>query len=342
MTQTSVRGASTPTHGRPASGHDPLRERLGRLLTGAVGTIAMTLAAVIVLGTILAGQEFLSASNIAIVGSFVAVPIIVGTFAGFSLLSGVVDLSIGSMVGFSAAAYASLTQAGWGGWSAAAVTLLLCLGFGVLNAVAIVTFNADPIAATLGMLTALRGLCRVLTGGSGAITAFNDQFYEFTNKSFGPLPLLFFISLVVAVLATVVVTKTRLGRHIRAVGGEERAAQRAGMSVSRIRYGALMLSAVGAGIGGILYIGQLGGASNTTGMGLEFQVYAALMIGGYSILRGGVGNPSGGVMGLLVVAGVSNLIDLTGVNTYFTNLIVGALLLAAVFLDRLRGGDAYE
>lgn len=342
MTQTSVPARPTPTSSRPASGHDPMRERLGRLVTGAVGTIAMTLAVVVIVGILLSGREFVSQSNIAIVGSFVAVPIIVGTFAAFSLLSGVVDLSIGSMVGFSAAAFASLTQGGWGAWSAAAVTLVLCVVLGAINAVAIVLFNADPIAATLGMLTALRGVCRVLTGGSGAITAFNEKFFDFTNRSLGPLPLLFFISLVVAVLATVVVTSTRLGRHIRAVGGDERAARRAGMSVTRIRFCALMVSALGAGIGGIVYMGQLGGASNTTGMGLEFQVYAALMIGGYSILRGGVGNPSGGVMGLLVVAGVSNLIDLNGVNVYYTNVIVGALLLAAVFLDRLRGGDAYE
>jgi ribose/xylose/arabinose/galactoside ABC-type transport system permease subunit len=342
MTQTSVPTRSAQAPPSPSSGNDPLHTRLGRLLTGAVGTIAMTLAAVVVLGIILSGREFLSQSNIAIVGSFVAVPVIVGTLAAFSLLSGVVDLSIGSMVGFSAASFAALTEGGWGGWSAAAMTLLLCAVFGAINGVAIVTFNADPIAATLGMLTALRGVCRVLTGGSGSIAAFNEKFYDFTNRSFGPLPLLFFLALVVAVLATVVVTSSRLGRHIRAVGGDERAARRAGMSVARIRFGALILSAFGAGVGGILYIGQLGGASNITGMGLEFQVYAALMIGGYSILRGGVGNPSGGVMGLLVVAGVSNLIDINGVNPYYTNLIVGAMLLAAVLLDRLRGGDAYE
>ena len=331
-------GASVPA----SSGQDPLRERVGRLMTGAVGTIGMTLTAVILIGLVVSGSEFVSQSNIAIVGSFVAVPLIVGTLAAFALLSGVVDLSIGSMVGFSAAAFASLTEGGWSPWPAAGVTLLLCLVFGAINGVAIVIFHADPIAATLGMLTALRGVCRVLTGGSGAITAFNERFYDFTNRSFGPLPLLLFLALVVAAVCTVVVTSTRLGRHIRAVGGDERAARRAGMSVSRIRFGALLVSALGAGIGGILYIGQLGGASNTTGMGLEFQVYAALMIGGYSILRGGVGNPSGGVMGLLVVACVSNLIDLNGVNTYYTNVIVGALLLAAVYLDRLRGGDAYE
>jgi ribose/xylose/arabinose/galactoside ABC-type transport system permease subunit len=92
----------------------------------------------------------------------------------------------------------------------------------------------------------------------------------------------------------------------------------------------------------MIYVGQLGSAAGATGLGLEFQVYAALMIGGYSILRGGVGNPIGGALGLLAVAGVSNILDLGRISPYYVNIIVGLLLLAAGLLDRLRGGDAYE
>lgn len=95
-------------------------------------------------------------------------------------------------------------------------------------------------------------------------------------------------------------------------------------------------------VAGLIYIGQQGGASNTLGTDITFQVYAALMIGGYSIIRGGVGNPLGGAMGLLVIAGVTEIIDLKGINTYYTDVVIGALLLAAVFLDRLRGGDSFE
>jgi ribose/xylose/arabinose/galactoside ABC-type transport system permease subunit len=89
-------------------------------------------------------------------------------------------------------------------------------------------------------------------------------------------------------------------------------------------------------------LGQLGSAALATGVGLEFQVYAALMIGGYSILRGGVGNPIGGALGLLAVAGVANILELKAISPYFVNIIIGLLLLAAVLLDRLRGGDAFE
>jgi len=316
--------------------------RVKGMLESPVASIAIALAVVIAVGLAWLGGSYLSASNISIIGSFAAVPIIVGTCSGLALMSGVVDLSIGSMVGFSATAFAELTSDGWNAWETAAICLLLSLVCGLINALAIVTFGADPIAATLGMLTVLRGLSTVLNGNTGAIASLVSGFYDFLNQRIGPFPILFVLAMLGVLVATLVATKTRLGRHIRAAGGDERAARRAGISVTRIRYGTLMLSALGAGAGGILYIGQLGGSSNLLGTGLEFQIYAALMIGGYSILRGGVGNPAGGVMGLLVVAGVGNMLDVKSINPYYVNVIVGVLLVAAVLLDRLRGGDAYE
>lgn len=317
-------------------------DRAKDVLESPVGTIAIALIIVIVVGVAWLGDTFLSQTNISIIGSFVAVPIVVGTLSSFALLGGVVDLSIGSMVGFSATIFAALTSLGWDAWQTVIICLLLSCIFGVINAVVIVTFGTDPIVATLGMLIVLRGFTTVLNGGTGAIASLIPGFYNFTNQRIGPFPVLFVLALVVVVLATIITVKTRLGRHVRAVGGDEQAAQRAGISVVRIKYGALIVSAVGAGLGGILYIGQLGGSSNLLGTGLEFQVYAALMIGGYSILRGGVGNPTGGMMGLLVIAGVSNMLDVKAINPYFGDLIVGVLLIAAVLLDRLRGGDSYE
>jgi ribose transport system permease protein len=203
-------------------------------------------------------------------------------------------------------------------------------------------FGADTIAATLGMLVGLRGVNFIITAPRGSIPAFDINLFTFTNITFGPLPILFVIALALIALASIIVWKTRVGRHVQAVGGDERAASRAGIRVKAIRFVALLLSALGAGIGGILYVGQLGSTSNYTGTGLEAQVYAAMMIGGYSIIRGGVGNPLGAALGLLVVAGTANILDVRAISPYYANIIVGLLLLAAVLLDRIRGGDAYE
>jgi ribose transport system permease protein len=222
------------------------------------------------------------------------------------------------------------------------VALVACVLAGALNAAAIVGFGADPIAATLGMLTALRGLTWVIVGSSGSIFAFHPGLFAITNQLVFGLPLFFLLTMLLTIVAAAVVAKTRLGRHVQAVGGDDRAAQRAGIPVRGIRTLALLLSAFGAGVAGIVFVGQLGSAARATGFGLEFQVYAALMIGGYSILRGGVGNPLGGALGLLVVAGVANILELKAISPYYSNIIVGALLLSAVLLDRLRGGDPYE
>jgi len=321
------------------------RHPVRQALASPVASIAIAFVAVVGVGLGWVGPRFLSASNVTIIGSYVAVPMFIGACSSFALLAGVVDLSIGSMVGFSSALFAALLFAQFDMWSAGALTLFACLAAGAINAVAIVIFGADAIAATLGMLTALRGITWViidLTGLSGAITAFQPDFFDFTNTNVGPVPLIFLLSLATVIVAAVVVTRTRLGRHVQAVGGDDRAASRAGIPVKGLRIAALLLSAFGAGLGGIVYVGQLGSAAKLTGLGLEFQVYAALMIGGYSILRGGVGNPVGGALGLLVVAGVANILDVQAISPYYVNIIVGLLLLAAVLLDRLRGGDAYE
>lgn len=318
--------------------HHPVRE----MLTGSVASIGFTFLVVVAVGLSLVGSKFLSFGNISIVGAFLVVPLVVGACSGFALLAGVVDLSVGSMVGFSSALFALLVTAGWSVWLAGVVTLAACLAFGGITAVAIVGFGADAIAATLGMLTALRGITWVLVGVSGSIFAFHPALFAVVNQAVFGVPLFFLLAIGLNLVAAVVVLKTRLGRHIRAVGGDERAAARAGISVRGVRTFALLLSAFGAGVAGIVLVGQLGSAARATGFGLEFQVYAALMIGGYSILRGGVGNPIGGALGMLAVGGVSNILDLTSSSPYFVNIIVGLLLLAAVLLDRLRGGDAYE
>lgn len=319
-----------------------LSEEWRAALTGSVASITLTFIAVVAVGWFWVGPKFLSFGNISIIGTFVIVPLVVGAFSGFALLSGVVDLSIGSMVGFASAMFALMITFGLDPVSASVLTLLACLAFGSINAIAIVGFGAEPIAATLGMLVALRGISWVMLGPQGALFAFNIDVFNLVSMTLFGLPLFFLLAIALTLVMAVIVTKTRLGRHVQAVGGDDRAAARAGISVKKVRVAALLLSSFGAGLGGIIYAAQLGSAARATGFGLEFQVYAALMIGGYSILRGGVGNPVGGALGLLAVAGVSNILDLQAISPYFVNIIVGLLLLAAVLLDRLRGGDAYE
>ncbi|MFJ4999333.1 ABC transporter permease [Microbacterium sp. NPDC088619] len=319
----------------------PLLPRVLSYLKGPVGSIALMLAAVVIIGAVAVGPAFFSASNVRIVGVAVAIPLIVGVLASFALLAGVVDLSIGSMVGFGAVAFNQLVASGIDPWMAAGVTVLLGVVVGSINAFVIVGLGAEPLAVTLGMLTLLRGVCQAIVVQAPPTTLI-EPLYDVTQGTTFGIPTLLLMGVGLTLVAAGVVSKTRIGRKVQAVGGDPRAAQRAGISVVRVRTVALIVSAVGAAIGGIFYVGQLGSASNILGTGLEFQIYAALMIGGYSITRGGVGNPIGALLGLLVVAGITNILNVSFIDPDYLDLIVAVILLAAVLVDRFRGGDAFE
>ena len=318
-----------------------LRTGVLNSVKGPIGSIGITLAATIIIGLIWAGPSFLAPSNIQIVGVTVAIPLIVAIMASFALLAGVVDLSIGSMVGFAAVIFNQLVFAGLNPWLVAGITIVVGVVVGLVNALVIVRFGAEPLAVTLGMLTLLRGLCQVIVINAPPSTIV-EPLYNLTQGALLGFPTLLLIGIGITLIAAGFVSKTRSGRKIQAVGGDPRAAARAGISVGRVRTVALVASSVGAAIGGILYVGQLGSASNVLGTGLEFQIYAALMIGGYSITRGGVGNPIGGLFGLLVVAGITNILNIQFFDPDYLDLIVAVILLVAVLIDRYRGGDSFE
>lgn len=310
-------------------------------LSGPVGSISIALVLTIVVALTWVGPEFFSGSNVRIVATDLAIPLLIGVLASFALLAGVVDLSIGSMAGFGAVAFNQLVAAGTSPWSAAGLTVLIGVAVGGVNAYFIVVLGAQPLAVTLGMLTLLRGLSHVVVVKAPPSTLI-DPLYTFTQGSGTSIPALVLVAIGITLVAAGVISKTRVGRKIQAVGGDPAAAARAGISVSKVRVTALILSAVGAAVGGIFYVGQLGSASNVLGTGLEFSIYAALMIGGYSITRGGVGNPIGALLGLLVVAAITNILNVQFVDPDYLDIIVALVLLAAVLVDRLRQGDKFE
>ena len=324
-------------------------EKMKKSLSGPGGTIVLGLAIIIGTSALCVGKMTFSSFNIYLILGYLAIPLIIGIFASFSLLSGVVDLSIGAMVALSATIFALLSINGINEWVSAVITILICMGFGAINGTAIVVFGANPIAVTLGMLVGLRGLARILSRtapstntSQDAISLMITGLNDFTESQISFIPVLFIIALVLVFVTQGMVSLTRGGRHIRAVGGDITAARRAGLATERIKFLSLLASSFGASVGGILYVGKLGSAPVTLGTGMEFTIYAALMIGGYSILRGGVGNPMGGFLGLLIIAVFANLVDNKGLDIRAADIFVGLLLLVIVYLDIRRGGDAFE
>lgn len=315
--------------------------RPGLRVDSSLVTILIVVAAVIVIALIMVGGSFFGLANLSSLSAGAAIPLLVGTAGALGLLAGVVDLSVGAVVGLGAMVFGTLVSTGTDPWLAAAFAVLTGVAVGVVNATAVVGFGAESLVATLGALTAARGLVLVI-GNGASVAAFLPGLYEFTSTDILGVNSLFLIAVAFVVLSIVVVTRMRLGSHIRAAGGDERSADRAGIPVGRLRFLLLAVSATTAALGGIFYVGQLGSAPITLGTGLEFEIYAAVMIGGYSITRGGVGHPLGAALGILSISALGKIFDLQSVSSYWQDVIIGLVLVAAIYIDRLRGGEEFR
>ena len=310
-------------------------------LNNSIGAVVTAAVLVALVAAFWAGPRFYSVDGISNVTSSIALPLLAGSFASLGLLSGVVDLSVGPMIGVSAALFSVLGTHHVNVWIAGLVAVVACVLAASINAVAVVIFGADSIAATVGMLTILTGVTFALIGNNPP-SFIVDALFNFSLASVGPFAALFLVAAGCAVALAVVVLFTRVGRHLKAAGGDPAAAMRAGIRVSRLRFGAFLMGGVGAGLTGIFYIGQNGGGAIDIGTNLTFEIFAALMIGGFSVVRGGVGNPIGAIFGLLIIGAVGVLLDISQIDSHYLNVVLGVVLIIAVLVDRLRGGERFE
>jgi len=316
--------------------------RTGKRLVGsATRVLIIALLILIAVGWWLEPKLFLTLQNLYVISGAASVPLLITVAASVALLAGVIDLSVGSMTGFGAAVFAICIGHGISPFVAAAVALCCAAAVGAFNASACVFFGANPLIVTLGTLTALQGLTLILLNNT-SLEAFVPGLYNFTNATWAGVPVLLPIVLVFGAAASILLAVTRWGRHIRAAGGDSAVSNRAGIRVGRLKFFLFLLTAVIACVGGILYVGQDGAAQTTLGFGLELQIYAPILLGGYSLTRGGVGNVMGAIMGVAVLEVVDNILNLRSVNPYWQYIITGAIILAAVYADVLRGGERYE
>jgi ribose/xylose/arabinose/galactoside ABC-type transport system permease subunit len=282
------------------------------------------------------------------------------------IISGGIDLSVGSVIAFSSIIFTILlrqlapaeilarTAVGPGALlAAAAATLLAALLVGVVHALLITRLDLPPFIATLGTLIGLRSLGRVIAQAlyrSDKVAVSAPDFRALFNATvtWQPpgfeqaikvrwVPLLAF--LVVALASMLVMNRTVLGRHLYALGGNEQAARLSGIRTNRLKYAAYCLGAFCAGLAGILYAAREGqGNSTNMGMGYELNAIAAAVVGGAS-LRGGAGTISGTILGALfltlVVNGIPHVIKIE--STLYEGMIVGVVVILAVAANQIRG-----
>ena len=259
------------------------------------------------------------------------------------IFSGGIDLSVGSVLALAGAVAAGLLK---NGLALPRFNLLLqftvpgaiLAGIGVgsvlgwFNGLAVTRFKLPPFVATLGMLSIARGLTMLWTGGF-PVTGLGDDFGRLgTGHALG-IPMPVWISAALVALFIVVTRRTRFGRHLYAVGGNERAATLSGLAVPRIK---LMVYTLGGGlaaVAGLLVTARLDSATPNAGLGYELDSIAAVVIGGTS-LSGGRGSILGTVLGCLIIGVLNNGLFLLDVSPFWQQVVKGFVILAAVAIDK--------
>ena len=318
------------------------------LATGYVQRFGI-LIALVVLCVVLsfANEYFLTGRNIVNVLRQTSINGILAIGMTFVILTRGIDLSVGSVValtGVCSAAFAtSSSMAGFAGAPypaaiALAVGIAVGMATGAVSGVLVARYNVPAFVATLGMLSAARGLTLLAADGR-PIPALSDGYrWIGTGDVFGiPLPVIIFA--IVFVASWYVLGATRFGRQVYAAGGNPHAAKVSGINVSRIRLSVYVISGALAGLAGMILAARTGSALPQAGVAYELDAIAAVVIGGTS-LAGGVGHVGGTLIGALLIGVVNNGLDLMGVESYYQQVIKGVLIVVAVLLDHSRNRRA--
>jgi methyl-galactoside transport system permease protein len=254
------------------------------------------------------------------------------------------DLSAGRIVGLGACIAATLLQKtdyadkffpGLGDIPLLQVillTLVICAIIGFINGAVIAFLQVPPFIATLGMQTLVYGICLVYTRAE-PIGALKNSYSQFaTGKIFGKIPNMLVIAVICGVFVWFLYNKTRHGKYMYAIGGNENAAEVSGVNTTSVKLRIYTLAAILYGLAGILLCGKAGGASVNMGMGYELEAIAACTIGGVST-NGGVGKVSGILVGVLVFEILKISLQFLQVNPSYTYIVQGLVIIIAVALD---------
>jgi erythritol transport system permease protein len=317
--------------------------------------LLLRLRALVVLVVLIAlfswlAPAFLTTNNFTILTKHVAIAAILAIGMTFSVLTGGIDLSVGSVAGFGGMVAGFLLTQGipFGERPyyppvgiCILASVLLCLAIGCMNGLLVSKAGVAPFIATLGTLYVARGAALLISNGktfpnlSGQASRGNTGFPAFGQSFLFGLPMPVWIMLALFGVAVVIAHKTPLGRHIYAVGGNERAARLAGIHVDRVKLFTYIASAICAALVGLIIASQLEAAHPATGESFELNAIAAVVLGGTS-LAGGRGTIAGSLLGACVIGVLSDGLVMLGVSEFWQMVIKGAVIVLAVAIDQLQ------
>lgn len=289
-------------------------------------------------------DKFFTASNGLNVLRQVAVNVCIATGMTLIVLTGGIDLSVGSVLALCGAITAGLLKNGIRMPSAdlfigftllGAVLAGLIAGalLGLFNGITITKFKVPPFVATLAMLTIARGFTMLYTGGH-PVSNLGTSFAWIGTGSLIGIPVPVWIALLVVLIASFITRQTRLGRYIYAIGGNETAARLSGIRINKVKLIVYSLGAALAAVGGVIVTSRLDSAQPNAGLSYELDAIAAVVIGGTS-LNGGKGSVGGTVIGAVIIGVLNNGLVLLNVSPFWQQVVKGGVILLAVIIDRV-------
>jgi ribose transport system permease protein len=252
----------------------------------------------------------------------------------FVILTGGIDLSVGSILAVAGAISAGMLKGGAGIVPVVLLALVIGIGCGLANGLLITLGRIAPFVVTLGMMSIARSLTLIYTKGY-PISGFTGAFRFIGGGDLIDIPFPIIVFILTVVVAWLILTQTRLGRYTYAIGGNEETVKLSGINADFYKTIVYVISGITAAMSALILTSRLNSAEPVAGQGYELDVIAAVVIGGTS-LAGGRGSVWGTLIGALLIGVINNGMNLLGISPYFQLLVKGLIIIGAVLLDRLR------
>jgi len=308
-----------------------MKERIIGLQIRNFGVL-FALVILIVFFSFMSRGKFITISNILTVARQVSLAIIVGVGLTFVMITAEIDLAVGSYLALSGVLAAAILFYRIPWYLALLITMIVMATLGLIIGVIVAKQKLNSLITTLAMMGISRGIALAYTGGA-PIYIKNDAFISLGTGYIGPIPTPVVIAAVVLIISHFVLRKTKFGRYVYAVGGNQEAALTSGINVDRIKIIVFVITGMLSGLAGSILAGRLFSGNPTAGQGFELDVISGVVIGGTSLF-GGIGSMWGTLIGAVTVGILGNGLTILGVGYFYQLIAKGFIIYIAILIDR--------
>ena len=309
------------------------RKDLGKTLR-QFGLLLVVILIVVVMRFL--SPVFLTTKNITNVLRQISMNGILAVGMTFVILTGGIDLSVGSVVAITGVFVGNLMEQGTNWVLASLVALIASAVVGIINGVLIAYVGFQPFIATLSTMTIGRGFALAYSDGKPYAIK-NEAFKAIGQGTFLNIPIPIILLLIVCVAGMVVLNLTTFGRYVFAIGGNKNAAKLSGVRTKRVEMFVFIISSICAWLVGLILAARISSGQPTAGEGYEMDAIASTAIGGTS-MSGGIGSLSGTILGFVIIGLLSNSMNLLNINSFYQQIVKGLLIILAVLLDMMSKG----